>query len=746
MKNIFLKIVIMLFLAVIISSFQTNKEKGLLFQSQNYKLFKDSVTWKEFKAEIINQNKIITNYPSSPGRQWEKTYDISAYPIFTSDIPLLNAMYVMSLEELEKLKTDEGLFNTGALWGGVWTRDYSQSINLALSYLTPDISKKGLMLKTKDGIIIQDTGTGGSWPVSTDRMIWAIAAWNVYTVTGEKEWLKTVYPIIKKSVERDQKTVVSNLGLLYGETTTMDWRENSYPSWMKSTEIYQSLSLSTNAIHYKTYDILSQMAGILGEPTTEFEKIANSIKDAINTHLWNDSLGYYVEYLYGKNYPMAENRSDAMGEALCIQFDIANKIQQFRIIAKTPVLEYGIPLFYPFKPDAFSYHNNSVWPYVQAQWNISVAKLNNFTALEHGLASIYRPAAIFLSNKENMVASNGSEVGTAMNSDRQLWSVAANLAMTYRVLMGMQFEPGKLVFEPKIPKAYDGIKKIENFNYRKSVLNITVKGFGSKIKSFSVDGKKQDYFEIQGDLKGKHDIVIFMENNEIPPSRITIVQEVYSPQEPVLTAVDKGFIWNKNEYDMEYHVYLNGKLVSKQDDAWFKVTNYADVSEYQVRTVAKNGIESFLSAPLVYGKEHKTITLETENFTQADNLELYNYSGTGYVETTTKKNTNIKISFKVKDPGQYRVSFRYSNATSPMCCLNTCAVRSLFLNGSYEGAVLMPVVEYNNWSNWYESSSLELMLNNGDNILEIKYMPDNENMNTVINHAILDYVSLVKIK
>ena len=47
------------------------------------------------------------------------------------------------------------------------------------------------------------TGTGGSWPVSTDRIIWAVAAWELYKVTGDGKWLDAIYPYIKQSVEDD---------------------------------------------------------------------------------------------------------------------------------------------------------------------------------------------------------------------------------------------------------------------------------------------------------------------------------------------------------------------------------------------------------------------------------------------------------------------------------------------------------------------------------------------------------------
>jgi uncharacterized protein YyaL (SSP411 family) len=51
------------------------------------------------------------------------------------------------------------------------------------------------MQKVKNQRIIQDTGTGGSWPVSTDRMIWALAANEIYNVTGDTDWLKTAFEL-----------------------------------------------------------------------------------------------------------------------------------------------------------------------------------------------------------------------------------------------------------------------------------------------------------------------------------------------------------------------------------------------------------------------------------------------------------------------------------------------------------------------------------------------------------------------
>ncbi len=121
---------------------------------------------------------------------------------------LEHTLYNMSLDEMVNAIEPDSTLRTGSGFPGVWTRDVSYSIILSMAYMQPKVSMNCLLRKVdRFGRIIQDTGTGGSWPCSTDRMIWAVAAWEIYKVTGSREWLEKVYPIIRKSVEDDYLTV-----------------------------------------------------------------------------------------------------------------------------------------------------------------------------------------------------------------------------------------------------------------------------------------------------------------------------------------------------------------------------------------------------------------------------------------------------------------------------------------------------------------------------------------------------------
>lgn len=197
-------------------------------------------------------------------------------------------MYNLSLEELLLNTEADQTFRTGEIWEGVWTRDVSFSILLGLGLIEPEISKNSLRRKVKSGRIVQDTGTGGAYPVSSDRVVWALAAYEIYQVTGDIRWLEEVYPVIKHSLQDEIKNVYDpTTGLVKGESSFLDWREQTYPRWMQPADIFESFTLGTNAAHYQANRILATLARELGEAklAQEHEALAEGIRNGINQYL-----------------------------------------------------------------------------------------------------------------------------------------------------------------------------------------------------------------------------------------------------------------------------------------------------------------------------------------------------------------------------------------------------------------------------------------------------------------------------
>jgi hypothetical protein len=675
-------------------------------------------------------------------RKWELQNNISAYPQYESDHLLVDALYNMSLDELKMNIEADSTFRTGKEWAGVWTRDISYSVLLSLAAIEPQIAKISLLRKVKNGRIIQDTGTGGSWPVSTDRTTWILAAWEIYLVTGDVAWLKQVYPIIQNTLEDDLKVARdAGTGLFFGESSFLDWREQTYPRWMSPVDIFTSRCLGTNAVHYQSYKIASLMAQELNLDGSAFESIAKETSKAINENLWQEDKGYYGQFIYGQYYPILSDRSETLGEALCILFDIAGQERQNRIVNNTPVTPYGAPCIYPQIPDIPPYHNNGIWPFVEAYWAWAAAKVGNEKVLLHSLGAIYRQAALFLTNKENMVAESGDYAGTAINSDRQLWSVAGNIAMVYRVFYGMNFTPKGIEFDPFIPQSFAGEKTLSNFTYRNSILNIVINGYGSSVKTFKLDGVEQEHHVFPSDLTGKHTIEITLDESMDEAQDINLVAVAFSPDTPILDNENNKIAENKNML-----VYRNGVLY---DNLVIKniTGNYESntLEEFIFVKQSEGGLQSFGSRPLIKFPAKSTHIIEAEQHIKSSEYSARDYTGTGYVYTSKENNPNLEYEILIPETGTYSIEFRYSNGAGPVNTDNNCGIRTLFANNEESGAVIFAQIGSGNWSNWYYSNAIKTRLVKGSNTLQIKLMPYNENMDGEINEALIDHIRIAKI-
>ena len=726
-------------------------QKGI-FTSSRFSIFPDMVTWGNERA-FLRGDTLYSTFNGNDEPVFSSTVGAykrsillhnQSYPKLKSSIPLIDALYNMTLNELDLLRTKDGYFDTGKSWGGVWTRDLSYATILGIAIADPEVAKRGLLRKTKDGHIIQDTGSGGSWPISSDRNTWVLAAWEVYKYTGDKSWLETIYPIIKNSVEADLKTIFYPGSLPLGESSFLDWREQTYPLWMKPIDIYRSENLGTSVVHFQTYHILDSIEKILGKKSDKYAKLAEEVKNGINTKLWLADKGYYGQYLYGIGSMSVSPRSEALGEALSVIYDVASAERQQSIISNSPITEYGTTCIFPQIPEVGPYHNNSVWPFVQAFWNIAAAKVRNEAALSYGMASIYRAAAMFLTNKENFVASTGDSHGTAINSDRQLWSVGANIGMTYKVILGMNFETNGISFAPVIPKEYMGNFSLSNFKYRKAVINVEVQGFGYEIESFKVNGKEQQPF-VDGGATGVLNVSIKMKNSPFPASKVSLLPVDYAPSTPVVTLQNGLLTWPAVEGATKYGVYRNGELIAEVTECKYAVGGDRSYTEYQVKAHGIKGYESFLSNPTTIEPEGVTFVAEAETNAAKSALPYNGFSGAGFVELTPVKNTKVTMPLEVSEAGDYLLTFRYSNGTDRMCCGNSAALRTLWINGKSVATMVFPIVEKDAWSDWSRSNAVKVRLAKGKNSVVLSYEKHNRNMNGDVNMLMLDNVKVVKL-
>ena len=690
--------------------------KKAIYENDSYAMYEDRIVQGEYTGIAESPNKIVSNLDGEE-YVWEKKNDLSAFPTLTTPYMIEAAAYNIGVDECINAVEPDGTLRTGLEWGGVWTRDVSYSIIHSMSYMQTEAAKTSLMCKVNaKGEIVQDTGTGGAWPCSTDREIWVGAAWEIYKVTGDMEWLKKVYPIAKSSLEVDMRTVFEpETNLVRGESSFIDWREQSYPRWMEPADIYDSKCLGTNMVFYIALSSAAEMGRILGDNETaeSFENYAALIKKGINENLWLEELGYYAQYLAGRTDDLLYTKSETLGEALAILWGVAEGDRAITLSESMPVVDYGAPVFYPWIPDQLPYHNQAVWPFVQSYWIHASAKAGNEQGVLHGVSSVWRAIMMYATNKENYVADTGNWRGTQINSSNMLWSLAGNLSITFKLLMGMNFQADALKFAPVVPQNLKADRKIENFKYRNSTLDITVSGYGDSIKTFRLDGEVLAEAVVPGDLAGDHIVEIVMSDSFKNDLDINLQKPCWTPIMPPVVGVDSKYVsWHAvNEAD-HYDVYIGGekKVVGKGRGVAIDPEWKGDV---QVVAVKADGTPSFPSAPI--------------------NTSRKVYKSFPETMLTKKDGKVFNITVDVPESGDWTLTWKYANGTGPVTTDNNCGIRMLYVDGVKAGINIFPHRGTGDWDNWGWTAPEKLSLSKGTHTFTLKFESDADNMDLYIN-------------
>ncbi|MES2898581.1 MAG: esterase [Pseudomonadota bacterium] len=434
-----------------------------------------------------------------PGPQHVSYSEAADLPIVRSGNLAFDALFALSVSEMKQnsvASIKDGNYNgaapiacdcfeTGEKWHYVWTRDLSYAADLGLAMLDPQRVRNSLEFKlsgwragvarapqvagSADGLqIIQDTGSGGSWPVSTDRVSWAFGADKVLStlpLAQRKAFAPRALLALSNTIDNDRLAAFdAATGLYTGEQSFLDWRDQSYAAWITSdlASMASSKALSTNVAHYKALTLAAKLAREQGDTkrAQRYQLWAAQLKSAINRHLWLPQAGMYSSLTAGHFDGAPMHKFDWLGQSLAIITGVADKRQARSILASYPHGPMGAPVIYPQQIGMPVYHNRAIWPFVTAYGLKAAAMHHNAAVADAAYATLMRGAALNLSNMENLEWLTGqpllldeaqpSLIGPVINSKRQLWSVGAYLGMVIENIFGLRASPHGIVIEPFI--------------------------------------------------------------------------------------------------------------------------------------------------------------------------------------------------------------------------------------------------------------------------------------------------------
>lgn len=557
---------------------------------------------------------------------------------------LFDAMYALALDEVRENSVESitdgsfnggqplpcpvgGCFETGRKWPWVWTRDTAYAVELGLAAIDPLRSKNSLMFKTSerrgggDRQVVQDTGSGGAWPVSTDRVVWALGARAVLNeLEGEEReaFADVVIEVLRNTVELDRQVVFDAAsGLYFGEQSFLDWREQSYPLWTRSDviDIATSRSLSTNVLHLQALRLLSELLEESGDGVGagRYRGFAQALEAAMG-QFWRDDVGAWGSFLPTPLDAVAVGRLDLLGTSLAA---LAGLSLERAAASLSRHAAYGpsLPVMWPQQQLVAIYHNRASWPFVSAYALLAARELDGVGGaggaggamdgtVEHLVEGLWQAAALNLSHMENLEGETGAPwredpgfSGPVVNSQRQLWSVAGYLAMVHRGLLGLEPEAAGLKVAPWLTGGLrDGLFKatdrlvLVDYPFRGRAVTVVVRlptvGSGERYRAgaVTVDGVSVEAGENGAWLvpvarlgaRGSRPVVEVELVAEAGPSRVVTRanaanwREVFSPRTPLIQRIEveggklRLVLWS-NEDDksgLEFVVWRDGVKVA----------------------------------------------------------------------------------------------------------------------------------------------------------------------------------------
>lgn len=667
----------------------------------------------------------------SVSREWKIDAPSSNAPLYASGQTCMNALYNMSVNELEKPVTQPLHFMAA-----------QECYNIALSYayLQPQLSMDLLREMVNDSII-SSSSNQQPYTALVNNLIWTTAAWHVYCATGDKQWLAYAFKVTTHStasVENyllDSQTGLYHAMCPYYPTSMLQY----YPPWMSTRDAWETMPLAANVIMEHTLRLMENMADEFEMPSSQYAARADRLKDAINHRLWNENRGYYTQYLYGGMLHMQSPCVDNMAQAMSILWDIADDDRAETLINETPITNYGVPLLYPNLPQVSAELNNAVVPMVQALWNLAAAKTGNMRVLRRGMGAMLRQQLLFASCANSSIASSGAPLFRCHARS----NAAGNIAMILRVIAGMNFLPNGIEFQPKVPVCFSGTKTLTGVKYRNAVLNITIKGTGDELKEITLDGKRIDNNFVSAQLQGSHKIVITMNGENTGSGKVTLTQKMRSLP-PTPQWLWDGFYGTNYNYDanLGYKILINGEPTYSMRDTVLGTRDTVSYRIYSLVAINRQG-HGFIAEPHSINTTARCYPLSDSNPLLVSSLPTpatYKHSFIELSAGTTWASTTVHADVA----GDYILDIAYTNGNVPQSLLAPCDMLQVKANGHNQGVVVTPGLGTGQWLSLGYSSRLRVQLLQGENTISMRVL--NIIPVTTINTKVqLSHVRLIKV-
>ena len=395
-----------------------------------------------------------------------------------------------------------------------WTRDAAINTWQAMRFLDPAAARTTLLAVCTandrgEPVIQPDVQT---W----DQIVWTIGAWSYYQATGDEEFLAIVRGVAGRALKAHRKNRFNTEHQLFRGGSFFNDGIAGYPLECHVPDLYNSfgpahpvvetiMCFSTNCLFCEAYRIYGQMAAHFGDEAEAREAQAchEALKDTVNRVFWDEELGRYRYILYPDGH--MDRSQEASGHAFAVLFDICPREKQAKLLENLTYSDRGMVSVWPpfeglYSDDKPGRHNNVVWPFLNGMLLEAAAKCGLHELIGKELARItelYKGSDFELFE---IYSPYTGEVYGGWQLDHvweschdQTWSATCYIGAVLLGVFGMNAGQDGIRFAPSVPESLkDAV--VSHVPVRDMVLTLEVRGFGSRIEKFLVDGMETDAF------------------------------------------------------------------------------------------------------------------------------------------------------------------------------------------------------------------------------------------------------------
>ena len=429
---------------------------------------------------------------------------------------------------------------------------------------------------------------------------------------------------------------------------------------------------------------------------------ARYLQRRINAMLWDPGKGSYSAYLYGgplmdMQAPLADN----IGQAIAVLSRVATVEMSSSVLSRAIYVGACVPDLYPLMAGMRAEAAFANAPMLQMLWGAASALCYHEDALRAAIASLCR---MFASDPE---------------SDASAWLAL----LVIKSIMGVDVGSGTMEFHPLVPQCLGGEMSVRGLRYGDAVVDVNIRGFGSRIARFEIDGEPTSEYCIQSSVTGRHRVDIQLANNSMSEEPLTEGDLRWLPPTPEVTwhTQSSGRIADYSG-SLDYSLVTDGLPDLRLSSSNVSVGEPDAVDVVGVVATGSDGLSGFCSDTRLRAPRGAVSRYEVEDYCKpGTDLVRDRRASQRYVESGARgrKIKDIYITLSELQSVDCIIDVGYANGNGQAGDAAATALRRVTVNGVDAGIVVMPPRGKGWWLSTGYSSGVRARLRQGVNDISV---------------------------